>query len=161
MRAAAKSVSAGLFCLFALLTSATAALPLPPQNFQYAWLSWEVMLTWDEVPGATSYNVYRYDATNTTWAPIATGVTVPRYRDSGIYEPQSYTVKAVNADGESLPAPPVVAHDSGDWLSINLNQYNWRLYDTVAVFPITVDLLAGADAMLEVGPTWSNLTHFT
>jgi len=127
---------------------------------QPAWLFGEVMLTWNPVPDATSYKVYRYDGTN-TWVAIATGVTVPRYRDPSIYDPQNYTVTAVNADGESLQAPPVLAQGNGPWLTINLNEYNWSLYDTVATFPIFVDLIAGADAMLEVGPSWTNLTHFT
>jgi hypothetical protein len=161
MRTAATTLLTGLVCAFISSTSTQAAPPPTPGNLQPAWLFGEVMLTWNDVPGVTGYNVYRYDTTNVNWAVIATNVAVPRYRDVGIYDPQNYQVTAVNGDGESAPAGPVLAQESGDWFYINLNQYNWAIYDTVAAFPnITVSLVAGADAMLEVGTTWSNFTHF-
>src|SRR5688500_12838824 len=109
-----KSALAAGFLLIFMIGNAQAAVPAPPQNLQPAWLFGEVMLTWNEVPEATSYTVHRYDANSAAWAPIATGLTLPRYRDEGVYDPQSYTVTAVNAEGESGPAEPVVAEQTGD-----------------------------------------------
>jgi hypothetical protein len=51
------------------------------RNVQSFWLVSESLLTWNDVPGAVSYNVYRSDDTNTTWSLVASGLSVPRFRD--------------------------------------------------------------------------------
>src|SRR5262245_17865955 len=84
-----------------------AAAPSIPENLQPAWLFGEIMLTWNEAPTASGYNVYRYDNANQLWVQTATNLNVPRYREANVYEPAIYSVTAQNDDGESAAAGPV------------------------------------------------------
>jgi hypothetical protein len=146
--------------VYCLSLSIDAAVPGTPENLQPAWLFGEIMLTWDEVPEAAGYNVYRYDSANAVWIQTAASLMVPRYREMNVFEPTTYSVTAVNADGESAPAGPIVAEQTGEGFVISLNQWLWSIYDTQAVIKWTVDLVAGADGMLEVGTSYTNLTFF-
>src|SRR5262245_27329309 len=121
----------GFICCFALMTEA--AVPLAPENLQPSWLFGEIMLTWNDVPNAAGYNVYRYDGPNAVWVRVAADLTVPRYREMNVNEPATYSVTAVNGDGESEAAGPVVAEQTGDGFVISLNQWLWSIYDTSAV----------------------------
>src|SRR5262245_40718248 len=118
-----------LLAIFALsmAISAKAAAPVTPQNLQPAWLFGEIMLTWDEVPGA-AYNVYRYDLTNSVWVLAMSGVTAPRYREY-VSTATTYSVTAVNADGESASASPVTCIQGDDGFWMTFDQYNSPIYD--------------------------------
>jgi len=148
----------GMICCAAL--AGVAAVPSTPENLQPAWLFGEIMLTWNEVPDASGYNVYRYDTPNTVWVQTATNLPRPLYRESGVYERTIYAVSAVNQDGESAPAGPVVAEQTGDAFTIALDSWLWSIYDTVAAIQWSIDLEAGADGMLEVGTSPTNLVFF-
>src|SRR5436190_2112229 len=159
MRTIAHRIRRVWFCLIAavcLLQAAKglAAAPETPQNLQPAWLFGEIMLRWDEMPGATSYNVYRFDPTNNVWLIATNGLTSPRYREY-TWEPATYTVAAVNADGESAAASPVETAPTGDPFSIYFEQWNSPMYDTTATLEWRVNWVRGADGMLEVGTTWT------
>ncbi|HYV27144.1 MAG TPA: hypothetical protein VFA77_06400, partial [Candidatus Eisenbacteria bacterium] len=149
---------AAMTCCFSLMSEA--AVPSMPENLQPAWLFGEIMLTWDEVPEAAGYNVYRYDSANAVWVQTAANLNAPRYREANVWDPTTYSVTATNADGESAPAGPVVAEQTGEGFVISLNQWMWSIYDTQAVIKWTVDLVAGADGMLEAGTSYTNLTFF-
>jgi hypothetical protein len=152
-----RALSALITSIFLWFTvNASAAAPTTPENLQPAWLFGEMMLTWNEVPGATSYNVYRYDPTNSVWVVAATGLTAPRYREANS-EPTSYTVTAVNADGESAPPPAVTCVQTGDGFTLMYNEWNSPKYDTSASIQWMIDLVVGADGMLEVGTSPTNL----
>ncbi len=64
-----------------------------------------VALSWNAVPGATGYNVYRGTATGTlsSKATVTTGITAVNYNDTNVVDgtPYYYQVTAVNANGES------------------------------------------------------------
>jgi fibronectin type 3 domain-containing protein len=63
-----------------------------------------VGLSWTPVTGATSYNVYRGTTSGGESAtPIATGITITSYTDTGLTngQPYYYEVAAVNASGTS------------------------------------------------------------
>jgi len=147
---------AGLICSF----SSIAAVPAMPENLQPAWLFGAVRLTWDPVPEAPGYNVYSYDTNNAIWVQKAANLDVPRYHESYVDVPTIYSVTAVNADGESPPAGPVLAEQTGDWFAISADQRTWTIYDTVAIIEWTVDISDGADGTLEVGTSPTNLTSF-
>src|SRR6185369_9076898 len=123
-----------VFCLTGLICCPiqnSAAPPSAPENLQPAWLFGEIMLTWAEVP-ATGYNVYRYDGDNALWVSAATNLTVPRFREYA-QGPAIYSVTAFNADGESVPAGPVLAEQTGESFVLSTDQWAWSIYDTTAV----------------------------
>ncbi|HZL34352.1 MAG TPA: hypothetical protein VFC78_03515, partial [Tepidisphaeraceae bacterium] len=70
-----------------------------------------VVLTWNSVPTATSYDVYRSDPSNTTPAKIATGLTNTTYTDNSVTNNTTYTyyVTADNAAGASPASNTVQA----------------------------------------------------
>src|SRR5262245_57664644 len=136
---AARFYLAGLICCFSL--QGQAALPAAPENLQPAWLFGEIMLTWNEVPDATGYNVYRYDNTNAVWVQTAANLAASRYRELNVYDPTTYGVTAINMEGEGTPAGPVVTEQTGDGFVISLNQWLWTISDTSAIIQWTVDLV--------------------
>src|SRR5688572_9517553 len=129
-----------------------AAVPEAPQRLQFAWIfgGWpntdEALLRWDAVPGATSYNVYRYDTNAAAWTLLASSVPVPRYRDP-VFDLYEYTVTAVNDDGESAPAEPVVGdYGNGPWL-IYVDPTSWPRYETAIEIFVSLNDVNGGDAM--------------
>jgi hypothetical protein len=67
---------AGILSLLWLVALAGAAAPSQPQNLQQAFLdTFESLLLWDDVPGATGYNIYRADESN-GWTLVSSSVTV-------------------------------------------------------------------------------------
>lgn len=65
-----------------------------------------VLVTWDDVPGAENYNIYRSTHTGekwTEWERIATGVTGTTHMDTNVAPNTEvkYTVRAVNGDQKS------------------------------------------------------------
>src|SRR5688572_17931869 len=90
-------------CLLFVGNSFSAQLP-PPNNLRPSWAftipgsgNWAV-LTWDAVPGADSYKIYRLVSTN--WIPV--GATTERaFREQPpTHPPLIYAVSAVNGEGE-------------------------------------------------------------
>jgi fibronectin type 3 domain-containing protein len=76
-------------------------LPVPPENVTATdgTLTDRVTITWDSVPGATSYKVYRdFSAT-----PIAADIPAPPWSDTsvGLCESHDYQVTSVTTCGES------------------------------------------------------------
>src|SRR5204863_1556118 len=128
-----------------------------PANLQPAWLFGDIMLTWNAAPGAIGYNVYRYDSANELWVQTATNLNVLRYREMNVYDPMIYSVTAINDDGESAAAGPVLAEPTGEGFNISIDRWSWSVYDTSAVIQWTVSLEAGADGLVEVGTSPTNL----
>ena len=68
-------------------------------------------LTWNSVPGASSYNIYRSSGNTNAGSVIATGVTSPSFADTDILiaaSTLSYAVQAVNQGGGSALSASVV-----------------------------------------------------
>src|SRR4051812_25696093 len=81
--------------------SASAAAPEAPTNLRSSWVDANTaVLTWDDMPAADSFKVYRFDATTQGWVAIGSNVAVTTFRDQpGAEPPLDYAVAAVNADG--------------------------------------------------------------
>lgn len=96
VKVAVVSVLAGL-----LLVGQVAAGPLdePPQNLQAARQGSDVVLTWDAVAGAQTYNVYRDGL-------LLGQSEEPSYSDPIASSMSTYWVTAVLPDGETLPSTP-------------------------------------------------------
>jgi fibronectin type 3 domain-containing protein len=76
----------------------------------------QISLTWDPVPGAASYNVYRSTAAAGEGSvPFATGLTSPAFMDTGLMDGQTYyyTITAVDFGGESVASAQVSAMPTG------------------------------------------------
>lgn len=82
---------------FTFIADCTLPLPNAPVLEANATSSTEIALTWNEVSGATSYNVYQGSTR------IANGLTEPSYNVTGLTANTEYcfTVTAVNETGES------------------------------------------------------------
>ena len=83
---------------------ASTTVPPAPANFSAIAGDTEVSLSWDAVPGATEYRIYRAAAANDPLVRIAgdTMVVVTTYTDTGLTNGTAYryTVRAVNGIGE-------------------------------------------------------------
>lgn len=79
--------------------------PAPDGLSASSTLPGEIDLSWSDVPDATTYDVYR------DGKRIATGLPQSAYSDTnlGDGETHSYTVSAVNANGESQPSQPATS----------------------------------------------------
>ena len=89
-------------------------LPVAPANVKAAVDSANsVKITWDAVPGASSYSVYRATSSGGTYSPIATGLTGVTYTDTGLMTGATYyyyvTSVVINGDStaESEPSATV------------------------------------------------------
>jgi large repetitive protein len=145
--------------LLSLTSTIKAGVPAAPGNLLPGWLFGDIILTWDEVPSAASYQVYKYDAASASWTTVATGLTVPYYRETNVPDPTQYTVSAINAEGESTPAAPVTTQQTGDGFSMAFSSENRSFYETKTILSWGVSLVAGADAVLEVGTSPTNLVY--
>jgi hypothetical protein len=158
-----KNVRLKLLILLAFVLGSFAvsgAVPAVPARLQYAWVDYDILLRWDAVPDAASYNVYRYDTAAATWTLLASDIPVPRYRDPFILDVYEYTVTAVNGDGESAAAQPVIAEYGSDPVFLWEGAINWTMYDVGVQASIYLNAGAPGDVMIELGPSWSELTHF-
>ncbi len=83
------------------------AVPSIPQNLVAQQGNGQVLLTWDQVAGATTYAVSR-STDNVTFAPYAT-VSVPQYVDSVVTVGTEYwyVVHSTNGSGDSTDTPSV------------------------------------------------------
>ena len=169
-----KSVIQGLLAVLCA-TSVFVALPIhgaapaAPQNVEGSWIVpfgifanyWhagdESVLTWEAVPEATTYNIYRYDDTNSTWVSMATGLTDTNWREPfPPTSPTHYVVIASNVDGESAPSAEVVVSPvPADFVTIT--QYlpnvfgNDFVTETNAWASWYVSIISGANGLLELG----------
>lgn len=144
---------------------ALADVPPPPQSVKGAFIWNEgpsyARLTWEPVTDATGYNVYRFDSTNSVWQLIAASVQPPAFFD---YElpgsPTLYAMTAVNPDGESAASSPAtVQGDGACTLAVSEPDEDFgTLTPTNALISWAVDCESGADGMLEIGPSPTNLT---
>ena len=68
-----------------------------------------VDVTWAEVPGATSYKLYRSTVSSGDYAQVGGDISEPLYEDSGLSEGTEYyyRLEACNFDGCSAPSSPV------------------------------------------------------
>ena len=84
------------------LTVKVVAQPVPEVAFGHSAASGKPMLTWDAVPGAESYNVYRAESADGVYTKINT-TTATSYVNTGAKEGVTYYYKvtAVNDIGES------------------------------------------------------------
>lgn len=96
VRFAVPFVLAGL-----LLVGQVSAGPLdePPQNLQAARQGNDVVLIWEAVAGALTYNVYRNGL-------LLGQAEEPSYSDQSASSMSTYWVTAVLPDGETLPSNP-------------------------------------------------------
>ena len=99
--------SAGSSQVAATPASTGSTLPAPA-NLK-ATVGSYVYLTWNAVPGASTYTVKRSTTSGTGFTPIATGLTGPTHFDFGVNSGTTYyyVVTAVNAAGESAPSAQV------------------------------------------------------
>ena len=161
-----KKLICWLSVLIALLNgaSADAAPPAAPQNIQQAWLMTETLLMWDDAPGATSYNVYRADDTNTTWMLVASNLNVPRWRDDAwAFLPSYYVVTAVNGDGESAASDLATVNEAwGGLVTLSdIATWNNNLTPTNAIVDWYTSDSLGNQGIVEWGVAEANATNFS
>jgi len=157
LRTSVAGILFSFFCSFAI-----AAPPPPPQNIQQAWLGPESLLLWDDVPGATSYNIYRADQTNTTWTAVGSS-SVPRFRDpTWQFLPSFYVVTAVNADGESAASDlsTVSYVESGTIYVYEPRTWEGTLSPTNAIIQWSTADPYGAQGLIDWGLDSTNFTFF-
>src|SRR5580765_2774687 len=60
-----------------------AGTPYAPPNLRSAWVDTvSAVLTWDDVPDADWFRVYRFDSVNQTWSLVSSNLLVPMFRES-------------------------------------------------------------------------------
>ena len=71
----------------------------------------QIALTWNAVPTATSYEIFRADSESGPWTIVETNWTSQSWTDAGLSDNVTYwyTVRAVNAAGSGPKASPVSA----------------------------------------------------
>ena len=167
-----KSVIRGLLailCAPIFAMPALAAVPSTPQNVQGSWLLpvgiwanyWhagdESLLLWDAVPDAATYNIYRYDDTNSLWVSEATSLTHTQWRNPfPPISPTHYVVTASNPDGEGAASDEVIVSPAIADFVITAqflpNVYgNDFVTETNAWVNWTVNVISGANGLLELG----------
>ncbi|MBS0197947.1 MAG: hypothetical protein JSR77_14420 [Planctomycetes bacterium] len=72
-------------------------------------------ISWDFVPGATSYNIYRNTANNSGASTLITSTTATQYTDTGVVAGPTfyYWIQAVNACGPGFLSNPGSAQRQG------------------------------------------------
>src|SRR5262245_6588927 len=119
------SLAAFVFAaLFSIGSLAFAAAPAAPELVKISWIDnrAEFLVRWSPVPNATAYNGFRYDTNASVWVQIATNLIVghvPMLRDPAQPNPGtiSYSVSAVNADGESAATSASLTPTPFQWFS--------------------------------------------
>jgi hypothetical protein len=144
-----------LVCMLAA-GMAEGALPSAPLNLRSSWVNnSSAVLTWDDVPDAVSFKVFRLDAASAEWVLVAADVGVRMFREEpGLEPPLQYAVSAVNADGVSDAAITSIA--TGGWSDMmvtfnDLSSYPWTKGQTWAELRFAASPVDGVDALLEFG----------
>lgn len=167
-------MKANLSSLFALLLAlaplsvAVAAPPSTPQNLRPAFVTLigaapQATLLWESVPDALGYNVYRADDGNTNWLLVATNISVPFFHDPLFAAlPSSYTVTAVNSDGEGSGADPVSVFEAefSMVMMTPISPEYGTLSATNAVIHWATSWMEGDEALVEWGPYAEGSTDF-
>ena len=96
-----ENVGTGQFCVYGLLPDRDARQLPPPQEVAVSVAGKRLTLTWDAVPGAQMYRVFRKSTLEPEPKMIAAGLTTPAYTEP---EPEhgelsSYQIVAVAVDG--------------------------------------------------------------
>ncbi len=102
-------------------SSTTGSSPSPPTGLSAVAGPGQVILSWNAVTGATSYNIYRSTSSGVTGSAIAM-VTATSYKDSTVTNGTTYyyEVTAANSYGESavtnqVQAIPIPGTPGQDW----------------------------------------------
>jgi hypothetical protein len=132
------------------------AVPAAPLNLRSSWVNnSEVVLTWDDVPDAVSFKVFRLDAASSEWVLVAADVGARMFREEpGLEPPLQYGVSAVNADGVSDAAVTTIS--TGGWSDMmvtynDLSSYPSEKGRTWAELRFAASPVDGVDALLEFG----------
>ncbi len=150
------SLSLSLTLLLFPLLSLRAVPPAAPSNVRAIVLPAEVLLTWDASAGADHYRVYRADL-DRRWMPIATQLTVPRYRDTDFRSlPCYYQIAACNAAGECAATLEFTVNPATAAISL-IGAKTRPLSDTSMSVAWTLQGTGGGDALLEVSPSLNSL----
>lgn len=145
--------------LLAVLLSAPVTLKaqLPaPAGVQPAWVDeFSTVLTWDEVAGAESYRVYRYDNPSAAWVNVADGLTVPYFSEAPLAAfPLEYAVTAVNSQGEGPSAQTTITNGGQAGYAITVyppNEFEGTLSATTAQLRVAASPVEGVWALVELG----------
>jgi hypothetical protein len=114
----------GLLCAIFLFsaTHTRAAAPAAPDYVNVSWLDNvdQFLVRWFPVAGATGYNVYRYDTNTSGSTAVATNLSFDpwnvlsfRHSASSDSSPGTYSVTAVNSNGESAGTSTSVTPGNG------------------------------------------------
>ena len=79
----------------------------PPAPSVFAQSESEILVTWSEAPGATTYNLYRSASKGGMYSLVAGDISALRYLDSGRYAGYYYQLEACNSGGCSRRSPEV------------------------------------------------------
>lgn len=145
-----------LFCCWLLLPCRLGgATPFPLVNVRAITLPAEVLLTWDEWPGAVSYGVYRANL-DRRWAPIAKNVLAPRYRDSDFQTlPCYYQVAAYDTTGAVVAFAEISTPNGLPIAPLWPPRVTTRPVSDTS-FAVSWNLAAPGDGLLEVGTSPTN-----
>ena len=137
--------------------------PAPLANVQAIILPSEVLLRWDPSPGADYYRVYR-GGPDKRWVPLTNHLHTPTFRDTDFTTlPSWYQIGAYNNTGEASFTEPFQVY--GDPLNQDASYLPYGLSvrpvsDTSVTIGWTLLDYLGGDAMIEVGPSLTDLTNF-
>lgn len=98
-----KNVGTGQFCVYGLLPGANIPKLAAPTGVKAQVLHHDLTLSWNPVPGAREYRVFRTSTIEPEAKPVALGLTTPMFAEPAPErgELASYTVVAVGVDGVS------------------------------------------------------------
>ena len=99
----AENVGTGQFCVYGLLSRANASKLPAPTGIEALVLHHSLTLSWNPVPGARVYRVFRTSTLEPEAKTVALGLTTPKFTEPAPQrgESASYTVLAVGVDGVS------------------------------------------------------------
>ena len=99
----AENVGTGQFCMYGLLPTANPSRLAAPAGIEASVLHHSLTLSWNPVPGAQVYRVFRTSTLEPEAKTVALGLTTPKFTEPAPQrgESASYTVLAVGVDGVS------------------------------------------------------------
>lgn len=138
----------------AIITITTLPKPYPKKvtNFQGSYSKGKNVLTWDAVPNATGYTIYRYNAKTKSWARIKRTKNVS-YTDkkAGKASIYKYKIKAYTVyDGKTYYGKKETVLNLPALASVTSCKYSFRGNDVY----LTWDKVSGADGYRISYTTW-------